>query len=345
MKRLGWMLLVALLLAPALARADDVDVELRNKVPVKEGLPALILHANARIAQVVVELQGGGKTLHFAAGPLKPGQVKRFTIDPGNAAVEYTGTLTVKYPPKENKDDVSMELKFVAEVVRPLAVNVSPGDVDLEHGKLTLTANRPVASAEVTLTDEDGYPVASGRTEPKGVAPGAPIAVTWKVPKSKVLKLHLQVTDADGFYNGVDLFPWRVDVPHQDVNFPTGSAAIPAGETAKLDAALEQIQPQVQRAKRFADVRLYVIGHTDTVGDDASNQRLSEERARSIAGYFKAHGVGVPIFFTGMGEKAPLVPTPDNTDEPRNRRAEYVLSVGEPAVAHATAAASWKRLP
>lgn len=338
------VLFLALLLAPALARADDVDVELRNKVAQKDGLPAIIVHVNERLAGVVIDLEGGGRKLHFAGGPLRPGQVKKFSIDPGSQAVEYTGSLTVKYPAKAGKDDASMPLHFVAEVVRPLSVYVSPGDVDLEHGKLTLTASRPVARAEVMLYDEDGNPIGGGKLEPKGAGAGAPLAVTWKPPSSKVLKLHLQVTDVDGFYDGLDLFPWRVEVPHQDVNFATGSAAIPPAEAPKLDAALQQILPQIARARRWADVRLYVVGHTDTVGDDGSNQRLSEQRAASIAGYFRAHGVSIPIEFAGLGEKAPRVPTPDDTDEPRNRRAEYILSVGAPEVAHASAAPTWKTL-
>jgi outer membrane protein OmpA-like peptidoglycan-associated protein len=293
---------------------------------------------------VQIALSGGGKTLAWKTGPMKPGASKRFTVDPGGQAVEYSGTLTVKYPPRSGQDDASMELHFVAEVVKPLAINVSPGDLDLQHGKLQLTANRPLGKAEVTLTGEDGGELASGEASATAAPPGQPFTVTWKPTSAPVLKLHLQVTDVDGFYGGLDLFPWRVDVPHQDVNFASGSAAIPPSESGKLDAALQQILPQVAKARAFADVRLFVVGHTDTVGGDASNQKLSEERARAIAGYFRAHGLNIGISYAGLGEKALLVNTPDETDEPRNRRAEYVLSVGEPTIAHASAPPGWKRL-
>ncbi|MBS2028350.1 MAG: OmpA family protein [Deltaproteobacteria bacterium] len=340
----SWLVLIGAMCVASVARADDVDVELKNKVPVKEGLPALILHVHARVSDVQVHLEGGGKKLELSSGPLKPGQTKRFTIDPGNSAVEYTGSLTVKYPAKEGKEDVSMDLHFVAEVIRPLAVNVSPGDIDVAKGELKMTANRPLAKVEVQIIGEDGLPLGVYSVDPKGIAAGAPIPVSWKVPKGNVLKIHIQATDADGFYVGEDLFPWRVDVPHQDVSFASGSSALPPSETGKLDAALQQILPQVAKARPFADVRVFVVGHTDTVGSDEHNQKLSEDRARAIAGYFRAHGVSVPIEYAGMGEKALLVNTPDETDEPRNRRAEYVLSVGEPTVAHATTAAVWHRL-
>jgi len=340
----SWLVLVGALFVAGVARADDVDVELKNKVPVKEGLPALILHVHARVNDVHIELTGAGKKLELDSGPLKAGQSKRFTIDPGKDAISYTGTLVVKYPPKEGKEDATMELSFVAEVVRPLAINVSPGDLDVAKGELKMTANRPLAKVEVQIIGEDGLPVGAFDVDPKGIAPGSPIPVTWRVPQGKILKIHIQATDADGFFVGEDLFPWRVDVPHQDVSFASGSSALPPSETGKLDAALQQILPQVAKARPFADVRLFVVGHTDTVGSDEHNQKLSEDRARAIATYFRAHGVAVPIAYAGMGEKALLVNTPDETDEPRNRRAEYVLSVGEPAVAHATTAAVWHRL-
>jgi outer membrane protein OmpA-like peptidoglycan-associated protein len=158
------------------------------------------------------------------------------------------------------------------------------------------------------------------------------------------LKIHIQVSDADGFYAGLDLFPWRVDIPHEEVGFASGSSAIPAEEAHKLEASLAPIQGAVQRAGRFAEIKLYVAGHTDTVGGTDSNQQLSEARARAIAEWFRAHGVRVPIYYVGYGETALAVQTADETAEPRNRRAEYIVAITDPAIAHAAAAAKWKRL-
>ena len=116
------------------------------------------------------------------------------------------------------------------------------------------------------------------------------------------------------------------------------------GDGLKLDSSLALIQAAVKKAGRFAELRVYVAGHTDTVGSDESNQALSEARARSIGAYFAAHGLRVPVYYAGFGEKALAVPTPDETAEPGNRRAEYIVAITDPPIAHATVPAHWKRL-
>ncbi len=69
-----------------------------------------------------------------------------------------------------------------------------------------------------------------------------------------------------------------------------------------------------------------VIGHTDTMGDSDANQRLGLQRAQSVAEIIKRAGLQVhDLTITSHGEKNLLVPTPDNTDEPRNRRVEITV--------------------
>ena len=66
-----------------------------------------------------------------------------------------------------------------------------------------------------------------------------------------------------------------------------------------------------------------VIGHTDTVGDLLVNDRLSAQRAETVKGFLVE--IGIPaarISTAGRGEREPVVRTPDETDEPRNRRVE-----------------------
>jgi outer membrane protein OmpA-like peptidoglycan-associated protein len=75
-------------------------------------------------------------------------------------------------------------------------------------------------------------------------------------------------------------------------------------------------------AKRPA-AEITVIGHTDTVGNDAFNDKLSLERAQSVREILI--GMGVPaanVTAVGRGKREPLVPTGDNVNEPRNRRVE-----------------------
>lgn len=66
-----------------------------------------------------------------------------------------------------------------------------------------------------------------------------------------------------------------------------------------------------------------VIGHTDTIGNDAFNDKLSLERAQAVREILV--GMGVPaqnVTAAGRGKREPLVATGDNVNEPRNRRVE-----------------------
>jgi outer membrane protein OmpA-like peptidoglycan-associated protein len=100
----------------------------------------------------------------------------------------------------------------------------------------------------------------------------------------------------------------------------------------------------VPRYEQLVAVRLYILGHTDTVGTTDSNRELSLQRARSIASYLRKHGARLPLFYEGFGEQAPHVVTPDETPEAGNRRAEYILSVEDPTLTNAPFAPQWRKL-
>jgi peptidoglycan-associated lipoprotein len=69
-----------------------------------------------------------------------------------------------------------------------------------------------------------------------------------------------------------------------------------------------------------------IIGHTDTAGDADANERLGLERARYVATLFGGTNLEPRnILIESHGEKNLLVPTPDNTAEPRNRRVEVTV--------------------
>ena len=68
---------------------------------------------------------------------------------------------------------------------------------------------------------------------------------------------------------------------------------------------------------------VYVIGHTDTVGELRGNDQLSAQRAETVKGFLI--GIGIPaerIQTAGRGKREPIVSTGDNVDEPKNRRVE-----------------------
>jgi len=78
-------------------------------------------------------------------------------------------------------------------------------------------------------------------------------------------------------------------------------------------------------AKRpIADV--IVIGHTDTVGNDAANDALSRQRAEVVRAAFAARGLASDKVVTiGRGKRELAVSTGDGVAEPRNRRVEILV--------------------
>ena len=75
--------------------------------------------------------------------------------------------------------------------------------------------------------------------------------------------------------------------------------------------------------------RLTVTGHTDTVGSDAYNMRLSRRRAESVAAQLEKDGVpSSEIEIVAKGKRDLLVPTADGVREPQNRRVQIVYDGG-----------------
>jgi peptidoglycan-associated lipoprotein len=99
-----------------------------------------------------------------------------------------------------------------------------------------------------------------------------------------------------------------------------------AGET-RINKASEALIPQIQeevKGRPAPDVS--VIGHTDTVGQASMNERLSLQRAQEVSQLLRGLSAQAVSFeVTSHGERNLLVQTPDNTDEPRNRRVEITI--------------------
>jgi iron complex outermembrane receptor protein len=74
---------------------------------------------------------------------------------------------------------------------------------------------------------------------------------------------------------------------------------------------------------------LTVTGHTDTVGSDAYNMRLSRRRAESVAAQLEKDGIASSeIQIVAKGKRDLLVPTKDGVREPQNRRVQIVFDGG-----------------
>ena len=98
------------------------------------------------------------------------------------------------------------------------------------------------------------------------------------------------------------------------------------GGTALTPASMVRLIEIRDQALGRQGTELVVVGHTDTVGTRAANDALSLRRAQQVRElYIQAGFPADRIEAVGRGERELAVPTPDETDEPRNRRVEVLL--------------------
>jgi outer membrane protein OmpA-like peptidoglycan-associated protein len=97
----------------------------------------------------------------------------------------------------------------------------------------------------------------------------------------------------------------------------------------EADPALSELSQRIAAAHKLAMVE----GHTDAIGTDSYNQRLSERRAEAVRSALVARGaVDRDLLTRGFGKSKPIAPNqyPDGTDNAdgrqKNRRVEVVIN-------------------
>ena len=95
------------------------------------------------------------------------------------------------------------------------------------------------------------------------------------------------------------------------------------GTDELTDESKTDLQKILDALKQRPVPDVYVIGHTDTVGELRGNDQLSAQRAETVKGFLVGIGIAAErIQTSGRGKREPIVPTADNVDEPKNRRVE-----------------------
>ena len=109
----------------------------------------------------------------------------------------------------------------------------------------------------------------------------------------------------------------KVNVP-SDFSFDSGSAMIKPQMRPVLDQFAQGLS---------TNQRVTIVGHTDNVGGDALNNRLSLDRASSVREYLLTRGVDASrILVNGRGESQPIASNDTNHGRAENRRVEVFLS-------------------
>jgi outer membrane protein OmpA-like peptidoglycan-associated protein len=100
------------------------------------------------------------------------------------------------------------------------------------------------------------------------------------------------------------------------VNFDFDKSNIRADARPILDEAIRTLHEE-------RDINISVEGHTDAVGTDAYNQKLSERRAHSVASYLEHGGISHSrLTVEGFGESRPVATNETADGRAQNRRVE-----------------------
>jgi len=132
----------------------------------------------------------------------------------------------------------------------------------------------------------------------------------------ETVPLELGLVKADNIAQNIEFTGHSI---FYDIHFTTGSAEI----DAKSDKQINEI---AQYLKVHPDKKYYLVGHTDNVGEFASNMTLSENRANAVMNeLITKYGVNSSqLKAYGVANLAPVTSNSTDNGKARNRRVEIV---------------------
>ncbi|MCC6808416.1 MAG: OmpA family protein [Deltaproteobacteria bacterium] len=309
-----------------LAAPDAVTLQTKAQVFAGEGVPFVKVMVHLPIEGAVLRLKReDNKDFNFTIPKAKKGEFVFKLDQEKGSSYDYSGELEVRF---KGGEVGTIPLEFRGEIIVPLEVATVASAKEIAQRKFNVKASRKIAKIDMTLIGEDGAQIGPVIFRPK--EPSEQFVAEFPLATVPTVRIDAVFADEKGITRAVQLFPWYVEIAHEEVSFETNKFDVPKAEEQKLAVAYDRIFSTAEKAMKFAPVKLYVIGHTDTVGPADKNLTLSHKRAKSIATWFRKHGFSLPVVVAGLGESSLLKATPDETDEASNRRAQYVLTVDPP---------------
>jgi len=112
----------------------------------------------------------------------------------------------------------------------------------------------------------------------------------------------------------------------EEINFEFNSAILSDGFPSLLRLA--------ELLNQHQDYKLKISGHTDNVGSDRYNDRLSQHRAASVRDYLVSKGVDPSLMdVTGRGKRDPVASNATKEGRAQNRRVEVEVD-GSRTIVH-----------
>jgi outer membrane protein OmpA-like peptidoglycan-associated protein len=114
----------------------------------------------------------------------------------------------------------------------------------------------------------------------------------------------------------------ELKIQARSVYFVTGKAVLKTADKGETDGRLVAIK---EILKNYPNAKFSIEGHTDSVGDEKSNQKLSQARARVVMNALVAKGVNpANLTYKGYGESKPVASNKTAKGRTENRRTEVI---------------------
>lgn len=154
-------------------------------------------------------------------------------------------------------------------------------------------------------------PVTANKTEE--TKPAAPKKTTPSTPKLKAPTSTKDMTASQISSDTIEKY-----LP-ENVHFQQSKAIILPESKAELDRLASFLL-------RYPRIKVTIEGHTDVIGEPEVNQKLSEDRARTVATYLETKGVSsIRLQTIGYGSTQPLFPDDLQNGNAKNRRVVFRL--------------------
>ena len=178
-------------------------------------------------------------------------------------------------------------------------------------------------AAQITVYDEDGQIIAQAHVDSAKNVPFSAIDDRKRYSLCASAEGYrdtcLQVT-GDNMEQTVQLEPVQVK------QFVLKNMFFATDKTKILPSSEPALQELYTMLKDNPDIRIRIVGHTDDVGKEDYNQRLSEGRSASVKQEMVSRGIDPDrIETTGHGETDPIVPNDSDEHRQMNRRVEIVI--------------------
>jgi outer membrane protein OmpA-like peptidoglycan-associated protein len=214
----------------------------------------------------------------------------------------------------------------------PLPKDARPQDIMIVKGDVKDESGKAVKDATVSITYMDTRKTQVLKVDPAdghyaavvNLKAGSDVIVTVKKPDHVFDSRSFSLADtARGGVADVDMKLEKIEVGKSyrvnDIKYATNSAEIEGASRYILDELIDFL-------KENPTVRIEVQGHTDNVGDMASNMVLSQNRAGTVVGYLTAHGIKASrLTSKGYGPTQPIASNDTESGRAENRRTAFVI--------------------